>query len=385
MLLRHPARKYVVAGDGQPQLEWGDNAHRLDAGRVTALRYFARDTGVPFGSYAADAVQTTYNANNGFSDDPPQSESAPGVAAWNDFNPVAGEARKALLSAARIEIPKRSFVMWVLAVYLVVLVPVNWAVFRGLRRVEWAWAAAPVIAVVCTGAVIRLAQLDIGFARLQTEVAVAEIQGDYPRAHVARYNALYTSLTTYYDFQCDDPGAAVLPFPKVVRPELFRMSLGEQVRKLTCRRGDQVTLSGFPVDSNSTGLIHSEEMLDLGGGISLVENNDRTCSLVNRSALNLHGVGLLRKTPFGELDEAWIGEVPSAKTTSSFRWTAISNADVAKPLWSDQREESPWNSRHAVSSSRRVCEMRPGLTPNFRAVVFVVTARFLTACVSGGF
>ncbi len=55
-------------------------------------------------------------------------------------------------------------------------------------------------------------------------------------------------------------------------------------------------------------------MLDLGGGISLVEGADQTCKLVNRSALNLHGVGLLRKTGFGELEAAWIGEVPAAAT-----------------------------------------------------------------------
>ena len=35
--------------------------------------------------------------------------------------------------------------------------------------------------------------------------------------------------------------------------------------------------------------------------------------------------------------------------------------------WAVQvRGGSPWNSAHAVCSSRRICEMRPGLTPNFR-------------------
>ena len=127
-------------------------------------------------------------------------------------------ARKALQSAARIEIPNRSFVMWVVVVYLLVLVPANWALFRSLKRVEWAWVAAPLIAVVCTGTVIRMAQLDIGFVRSQTELAVVEMQGDYARGHVTRYNALYTSLATSYGFQCDDPGAVVLPFPTVAEP-----------------------------------------------------------------------------------------------------------------------------------------------------------------------
>ncbi len=94
--------------------------------------------------------------------------------------------------------------------------------FRALGRVEWAWVAAPLIAVVCTVTVIRLAQLDIGFVRLQTEVAVAEIQGDYPRADVTRYDALYTSLTTYLRPAMRRSRRGVLPFPAVGRPGQFQ-------------------------------------------------------------------------------------------------------------------------------------------------------------------
>jgi hypothetical protein len=124
------------------------------------------------------------------------------------------------------------------------------------------------------------------------------------------------------------------------------MSLGQQTRKLTCRRREQVTLSGFYVGSNSTGLVHNEEMLDVGGGISLVENKDNTCNVVNRSTLNLHGVGLLRKTALGELEAAWIGDVPSqnasqALGTSVPRWNILSDGDAAKRLWASYREESP--------------------------------------------
>ena len=70
----------------------------------------------------------------------------------------------------------------VLLAYLVVLVPLNWALFWLLGRVEWAWIAAPLIAVACAVAVVWLAQLDIGFARAHTGIAVVELQSGYPRA-----------------------------------------------------------------------------------------------------------------------------------------------------------------------------------------------------------
>jgi len=352
-LLRRPPRKYVETSDAGMLVQWADGALRLDAARVTQLRYFTRDTGVSPAEYAADAV----NVNPDSGDPPP---SAPGLAAWNDFNPVAAAARESLQNAARVEIPKRSFVMWVVVVYLLVLVPANWALFRGLRRVEWAWAAAPLIAVVCTGTVIRMAQLDIGFVRSRTELAVVEMQGDYARSHVTRYNALYTSLATSYNFQCDDPGAVMLPFPTVSHPGLFRMSLGQQFRKLTYRRGEQAVLTGFPVGSNSTGLVHSEEMLDAGGPISLARGADGAEQLVNRSALNLHGVGLVRKARSGELQTAWVGELPRTKSASGLQWNALSKTAAAEPLWARQREESPVSVSNPASgalSLRKVLDL----------------------------
>ena len=214
---------------------------------------------------------------------------------------MAAAARESLQNAARVEIPKRSFVMWVVAVYLLVLVPANWAVFRGLRRVEWAWAAAPVIAVVCTGTVIRMAQLDIGFVRSQTELAVLEMQGDYARGHVTRYNALYTSLATSYNFRCDDPGAVVLPFPTVAEPELFRMSLGQQIRKLTYRRGEQAVLRAFRSDRTPPAWSTAKRCSTPAARFRWSKAPTERSQLVNRSALNLHGVGLVAEDPFGRV------------------------------------------------------------------------------------
>ena len=197
--------------------------------------------------YAADAITATptsadYDANAVR----PIRRRRRGVAAWNDFNPVAAAARESLQNAARVEIPKRSFVLWVVAVYVLVLVPVNWAVFRALGRVEWAWAAAPVIAVVCTGAVIRLAQLDIGFVRSQTEVAVAEMQGDYrPRpphplqrpVHLAGHELQLSGATI--------PAGWCCRFRPLPGRSCSACRWASRLRKLTFRRGEQAALPGL--------------------------------------------------------------------------------------------------------------------------------------------
>ncbi|GAH17820.1 unnamed protein product, partial [marine sediment metagenome] len=231
--------------------------------RICNLRYLSRDAGVGFRDYAGDVLAEKSDSNVPA---PP----GPGVAAWNDFNPVADYAREALRRAAGIDVPDRGFVVWVVGGYLLVLVPANWFLFRLVGRVEWAWAAAPLIAVVCTVVVIRAARLNIGFARSRTEIAVMELQADYPRAHLTRYIALYTSLTTGYEFHFEHPGALVQPLPSRAGPE--GRVRNQSRHRLLYRHGDKTILEGFSVISNSTGMVHSEEMIDLGGALSLVGN-----------------------------------------------------------------------------------------------------------------
>ncbi len=54
------------------------------------------------------------------------------MAGWNDRSATADAARDLLRQAAGISIPKAGFVMRVLAIYLLVLVPLNWIIFRSL-------------------------------------------------------------------------------------------------------------------------------------------------------------------------------------------------------------------------------------------------------------
>ena len=80
--------------------------------------------------------------------------------------------------------------MWMVGLYLLAIVPINWLVFRIAGRVEWAWIAVPFIAGTWGLLVIWLAQLDIGFARAETEVAVLELQNDFSRSSDALHGAL---------------------------------------------------------------------------------------------------------------------------------------------------------------------------------------------------
>jgi hypothetical protein len=312
-LLGRPPREFSIDQAGAVVVTWADQPDlRFDPRRVAGLRYFSRDTG-----RQRLSVKPEEPLDEAFDSAPAIQETlSPDVGSWSDFNAVAKAARETLQSAARIEVPHRQFVLWVVGAYLVILVPVNWLCFRIIGRVEWAWAAAPIIALVCTAVVIRLARLDVGFARSVTEVAIVELQPNYPRAHVTRYDALYTSLTTSYSFHSSDLGTQVQPFPTGSQPEPIRFLPGQGLTRLRYVYGSDVSLEGFVVSSNSTGLVHSEQMTDLQGPLTLLRSSQGRPRLVNQSLLALRGVVVWHKDDAGRLETASLDAFAPGQTAS---------------------------------------------------------------------
>ncbi|MBN2022968.1 MAG: hypothetical protein JW809_09250 [Pirellulales bacterium] len=366
-LLRRPPRKYHAGEFGDVELRWADEkADSHDAGRTCSLRYFSRDAGVARGQYtrgfvpeqavAEPTATMAYPTGMGepapdLADDTSKT-AGPGVAAWCDFGPVPSAAREALANAASVEVPGRWFVVWIVAAYLVVLVPLNWLVFTALGRVEWAWVAAPVIAVAYTVVVIHMAQLDIGFARSETNVGVLEIQSGYARAHLTRYTALYTSLTTYYRVEHEDPGAIAQPFSELEDPREFKPLSWQRYDTLTYHHGKESQLAGLLVASNSTDSVHTEQMVAMEGKLDLMKDSRGRWQLLNRTGLPLFGVGILHRADDGRIETAWVGSLgPFFSASLDFARAA----DQDGPWWPDQRDAEP---QTAAEPTRGVCNIR---------------------------
>jgi len=341
-LLRRPARRFYGNEDVQAvgvrfvgeSIEHRDQSVDVEKDpRLTCgLRYFTRDSGVLQSPQPGELADRPVLYDRGFRKTPQS-----GVAGWNDLSGASRAARDSLKAAAGITVPPRGFVLRVLAVYLLVLVPVNWAFFKALGRVEWAWAAAPIIAVAGAFWVIHAAQLDIGFARSRTEIGVLELQGDHPRGHLTRYVALYTSLSTRYDVNFDDKNALALPFS--TDPD-FEMVTGQTADTVEYHRGSGARLRGFQVASNSTSMLHSEEQRSFGGPIAL-RQEPHGWVVANQSALALKDVGVLYRLPNAPRREngvrvAWIGDLPPGVNVP-LKFGPVADDRALLPQW----EESP--------------------------------------------
>lgn len=339
-ILRRGPRRMERSDEFDLSVAWleGD---RHDPAGTTQLRYFSRDAGysdragAPLGEAWQLAQeqrekfwrdQTTSPAGGvirgtGFLEsyiDPRDPPIRPGLAAWDDLSVCSELARAALREAAGIVVPDAGFVLRVLATYLVLLVPVNWLVFKALRRIELAWIAAPLIALAFMVVVVRQAQLDIGFVRARSEVCIVEMQPGYARAHVTNYTALYTSLGTDYSLRYSDPTALARPLAASWEE---RGSLGwnemqvRRVREISDEGEDaavsEISIEGFAVASNSTGLLQSELFWDVGAALQAapLDESGLRWQVANTANLTLHQAVLV-----ADAGSAWIGDLAAGQT-----------------------------------------------------------------------
>jgi hypothetical protein len=308
-LLRRPTRAWNSdPGSMLDTLDWSDyENHRREARLVSGVRFFSRDTGT-----ATNWRLVTQSANNAFGGPYGGTEvlwrpspTTGGVGAWNDFSLASNEAREVLRKAAGVQVPRASFVVGVLAAYLFVLVPMNYLVFYALGRLEWAWIAAPLIAILGTVVVVWQAQLDIGFVRSQTEIGILELQGGHSRGHLTRYTAVYTSLGTAYDLKFKDPTALAAPFPSDPK---FELLAGQTRDEVVFHKHDEVQLTDLGVTSSTTSMIHSEQMFDVGGAIRRGKSSAGLEQVENLSDHDLKDVAILQRTPKG-FKGSWIGDL----------------------------------------------------------------------------
>ena len=272
----------------------------VDPAFNSRFRIAARDSILPLteSGYRTSSLASRYDPLTSI-------DSYSGISGWDDRSDVIGLSRQILRDQSGIEIPRSSLVIRSLGLYLLILVPVNYLVFRLLGRLEYAWLAVPLIAILGAVWVARLARLDIGFARSRTEIALLEMQPQYSRGHLSRVVAIYNSLSDTYDveFKTSDAAAAPVREGKATTQEegiLFQTGYTEGP-----------ILSGLPVISNKVRMVHAEQGVDLGGPVGF----DAAGQLVNQSSLPLADAFVLDKSESGETKIAVLGSIDAGSTT----------------------------------------------------------------------
>jgi len=122
---------------------------------------------------------------------------------------------------------------------------------------------------------------------------------------MSRYTALYTSLSTTYDFDFANMSTLIAPFPL----EPFSTDASQGLLPINFQRYDNVRLTGLPISSNTTGYVHSEQMLPLDGPIRLGQSSAaRSPQIENRSTMELHSACVVKRNE-KSVQGRWIGNL----------------------------------------------------------------------------
>ena len=331
VVLLRPRREFVesldVMSDSYRTHQYADSKlKRATPAMNSRFRIAARDAILPLPAVAAeasDANDKKVSAKRkpvGFGDRLARSDMVSGISSWTDNSDAMRAARNILIDEAGIEIPKSSLIARSLAYYLLLLVPVNYIVFRLLGRLEFAWLAVPVIAIGGALWVARLARLDIGFARSQTEIALVEMHAGYPRAHLSRMVAIYNSLSSTYDLVFDSIDAVAMPVFAT------REDAEQSQAVFNTSFAEGPSLSGVAVASGRTQHVHAEQIINMGGGI--VRKDD---TIINETEHEIFDVFVVDKDASGDVQIAIVGSI-SQGAMAPLRFKKIAAAPITDDL-----------------------------------------------------
>lgn len=315
VVLRRPeesaAAREPVPAYSRPAPRYGP----LPGPDLSWVRYLSRDMGSPLPRVRPEPTKKkVVDPNNpsagGEADDaPPEDEpqfKSPdtAVAEWIDNAALPRTCRDVLEEASGIKVPGATFVLKVVLAYILALVPLNWLICRYLLgRRELAWVAVPVLALGFAIGVERAAAYDIGYNTACDEIDILEAYGDYPRAHVTRFESLFTTGRTRYTVSFpDNPTALALPLDN------GRSLRGEDITSSVWRSFPVPSLEGFLVQPRSLAMVRAEEMAGLDGAVSLVSEGDKRL-VVNGTSLALRDAVVVDVTGSKNRKETYLGTI----------------------------------------------------------------------------
>ncbi|MGC9317527.1 MAG: DUF7408 domain-containing protein [Armatimonadota bacterium] len=180
-----------------------------------------------------------------------------------------------------------------LAAYIVVLVPINYAVVVRLGRRELAWLTTPAIILIFVGAAYGTGFALRGHRTLLNRVAIVESSAGQSLARATSYIGIFSPTKTRYDMKLGEiPG-------------------GARGTEIGGREGVNVvqeprwTVQGVPVNMWSTRVVRADHLVDLGGALTgrfIYDGQTLTAEVHNGTRLPLRRCGIQRIGSLGKTE-----------------------------------------------------------------------------------
>lgn len=202
------------------------------------------------------------------------------------------------------ELPSTWFIAAYLGMYILIVVPINYIVFRMIGRLEWAWFTVPVWAII-----FAYGAYYIGALRQQGSIAVNEINivESRPSANIGfttSYCSIYSPVRYRYTLEFDRPSA----FPLLPQLDVGRSGGGGDIRLdqslSTLMIGAKTVLDDFLIYHWSQRTLKAQHVSGIGEGmdIDLRWDGDRMVgSVANHTGKPIHDARIYIKEKFFDL------------------------------------------------------------------------------------
>jgi hypothetical protein len=181
---------------------------------------------------------------------------------WVTNQEMKTAAARYLDSSATRRLPSRLTIASGLLIYMLVLVPLTYFLFRGWDRLEWAWLAMPGIAVVFGAGIYVLA-----FSRLEGNLSVTEISfskmDPSGKAGTLAVSLLHNPSYDEYDLSFANPATLVTHLRIDALPNSDE-DRGFEMNYL--QKGESFLIEKFHIDFNSRRLLEYAAPVKFGEG-----------------------------------------------------------------------------------------------------------------------
>jgi hypothetical protein len=346
-ILRKPYRKPSLGIDASTL--YADDLEGTERNPLhsTRLRLWARDLDASLGRTDGEVEKKA--SENAAANFPAKKRTSLG--AWNPNSLILEQATESLRESSGIAVPRISTILKLLLGYLIVLVPINWLVFRLIGRVELAWVAAPIIAMLGALYIAGSVRLDVGFSRSHNSFGFLECHNQYDRGILSSYHSLYTSLSTNYNAVYKEGSGLVAP---ALRAAMRTGIRDEQTLEYWNADDSGSGLQRFPVLSNSTGMLQAEEMVDLSGALRWqLDPNGSKIQLENNTSFTFRDIGVLGINNEGALVRGWMGSIEPGQSTAQSLQTGPLPSEVENRMRTEQAWIDALNAGMVRSPSSR--------------------------------
>ena len=222
--------------------------------------------------------------------------------------------RRELASSPQMRTPPAAAIAWFLALYVFILVPVNYVVLRAIDRRELAWVTVPVI-VLLFSVLSYLAAVRIKGTQVRLrQVNIVQGSGDSSRARADAMLWLFSPRKTTYSITGQNEQGKTLPsMASAIYADAARSDALEYARSQQPDAGAPLQVRNAPVNMWDFKTFIGHAVVDSGRGVA-AKRDDNGATFTNRTGVDWRGAIWI------ENGKAYrVGDLANGKTTAMKR------------------------------------------------------------------